>query len=224
MMETVRERGGRISHKSTPDGDVPYEMNVNYLSALAPASLPDSQRARAFLAAQSIMLALAGTPGIYYHSLIGSENWEAGVEQTGHNRTINRRKLDYETLSSELNEPDGLRYLVFEGFKEFLRARAASQAFHPSASQRVLESPAAVLAILRGERDAAGQPGEERVLCLVNVTDEPAEASFTDGDLGLGEEKGFHDLVTGDYVFPSRDDGNRVSLELEAYEVLWLRF
>jgi hypothetical protein len=62
------------------------------------------------------------------------------------------------------------------------------------------------------------------VLCLVNVGDEEAEISFTDGDLGLGEEKGFRDLVTGDYVFPSRDDGNRVSLELEPYEVLWLRF
>ncbi len=224
MIAAVKERGGRISYKSTPDGEIPYEMNVNYLSAIAPALLPDAQRASIFLAAQSIMLALAGTPGIYYHSLIGSENWEEGVDETGHNRTINRRKLEVEELSGELNEPQTLRNIVFEGYKDFLRARAASSAFHPSASQRILESPASVLAILRGEQNAAGDPGDERVLCLVNVSDAETEVSFTDGDLALGEEKGFRDLLSGDYVFPSRDNGNRVSLVLEPYETVWLRF
>jgi glucosylglycerate phosphorylase len=224
LIATVKDRGGRISYKSTPEGEVPYEMNINYLSAIAPPALPDEQRAALFLAAQSIMLALAGVPGIYYHSLIGSENWQEGVEETGHNRTINREKLDYDALSGELNEPDTLRSIVFEGLKGYLRARASSTAFHPSASQRIMETPPAVFSVLRGERDAAGAEGDERVLCLVNVSDEEAEVSFTDGELGLGEEKGFRDLVSGDYVFPSRDHGNRVSLELEPYEVLWLRF
>ncbi|MFW5685940.1 MAG: sugar phosphorylase, partial [Spirochaetota bacterium] len=187
MISAVEERGGRISYKSTPEGDAPYEMNVNYLSAIAPASLPDAQRAAMFLASQSIMLSLAGVPGIYYHSLIGSENWEAGVEQTGHNRTINRRKLRYDELSAELNDPDTLRHQVFEAFKGFLRARAGSPAFHPSASQRILRAPPQVFAVLRGERNATGDEGDERVLCLVNVSDEEAEVSYTDGDLGLGE-------------------------------------
>jgi sucrose phosphorylase len=224
MIATVEERGGRISYKSTPEGDVPYEMNVNYLSAIAPPSLPDPQRAAVFLASQSIMLSLGGVPGIYYHSLIGSENWEEGVERTGHNRTINRRKLDFDELSASLNEPDTLRNIVFEGYKGFLRARASSPAFHPSASQRILDSPRQILAVLRGERDADGEDGGERVLCLVNLSDEEAEVSYTDGELGLGEEKGFRDILSGDYVFPSRDHGNRVSLEVEPYEVLWLRY
>lgn len=229
IIETVKERGGRISYKSTPDGEVPYEMNVNYLSAIAPAALPASQRAAVFLAAQSIMLALAGTPGIYYHSLIGSENWQEGVAEIGHNRTINRRKLDYEALAAELADPETLRATVLEGFKVALRARAGSPAFHPSASQRILAAPAPVFAVLRGERDAQGREPDAstpraRVLCLVNVADEEAEVSFTDGELGLGEEKGFRELLTGDYVYPSRDDGNRVSIELEPYEVLWLAY
>lgn len=224
MIETVQQRGGRISYKSTPDGEIPYEMNVNYLSAIANEALPDEQRAAVFLAAQSIMLALAGVPGIYYHSLIGSENWQEGVEETGHNRTINRRKLDYDELSAQVNEPDSLRSIVFEGYKGYLRSRASSPAFHPSASQRIMETPPEIFSVLRGERDAAGDESDERVLCLVNVSEEEAEVSFTDADLGLGEEKGFRDLVSGDYVFPSRDHGNRVSLELEPYEVLWLRF
>lgn len=219
MMETVKERGGRISNKSTPEGDVPYEMNVNYLSAIANSALPDEQRARVFLAAQSIMLALAGVPGIYYHSLIGSENWEEGVEQTGHNRTINRRKLALEELSSELNDEGSLRNLVFEGCKTMLRARASSPAFAPSASQTILDTPAELVAILR-----AAVEEEERVLCIVNVTDREGECSFTHRELDLGEEKGFRDLLTNDYVYPSTEGGNRVALTVEPYEVMWLRY
>ena len=95
MIATVQERGGRISYKATADGKIPYEMNVNYLSAITDPALPAGQRAETFLAGQAVMLALAGVPGIYVHSLIGSENWQDGVAQTGANRTINREKLEF---------------------------------------------------------------------------------------------------------------------------------
>ena len=62
------------------------------------------------------------------------------------------------------------------------------------------------------------------MLCLVNIGSEAATASFTYGEIDLVDEKGFHDLITGDYVYPSMDDGNRISLELTPYEVLWLRY
>lgn len=219
MVDRVIERGGRVSYKATPGGEIPYEMNINYMDAITDASLPDAQRASQFLASQSVLLALAGVPGIYYHSLIGSGNWQEGVEQTGHNRTINRRKLDYDLLSEELNTEGSLRNLVFEGYKSLLRARALSPAFHPAASQRIVPAPAQLLAILRTSRDRS-----ERVLCLVNVSGEPAAASFARAEIELGDEKGFHDLITGDYVYPGVDDGNRVSLELQSFEVLWLRY
>lgn len=219
MIETVRDRGGRISYKATADGEIPYEMNINYMDAIAEAVLPDEQRARKFLASQSILLSLPGVPGIYYHSLIGSGNWTAGVEQTGHNRTINREKLDYETLSNELNTEGSRRNLVFEGYKAMLRARAISPAFHPAASGRVVVTPKELFGVLRTDRD-----GGERVLCLVNISDSAASASFTHAEIDLAGEKGFHDLITGDYVYPSIDDGARISLELDPYEVLWLKY
>ncbi|MFW6212279.1 MAG: alpha-amylase family glycosyl hydrolase [Spirochaetota bacterium] len=210
-------RGGRVSYKATPDGEIPYEMNINYLSAITLGSLPDVQRAQTFLAAQSIMLALAGVPGIYYHSLIGSENWQEGVEQTRHNRTINREKLDFDNLSGELNEPGSLRNLVFEGVKNMLRARASSKAFDPSAPQRVLSSDPRVFALLR-------MNGDERVLALVNVCDTEAEVSFTGGEIELGDERVFRELISGDMVVPTREHGNRVSLGLDPHEVLWLSY
>ena len=224
MIRTVKARGGMVGSRTTPSGEMPYELNVSYLSAIAPHALPDSRRAAMFLAAQSIKLALAGVPAIYCHSLIGSDNWIDGAVATGCNRAINRRKHDLDELSSELAETGTLRNLVFEGHKAMLRARAASPAFRPTAPQRILWTPKEVLAVLRECAAVDGASGpSERVLCLVNVSDDLATASFTDGELGLGEEKGFRDLLTGDYVFPSRDDGNRVSLELDPYEVLWLR-
>jgi glycosidase len=218
MIAAVCERGGLVSYKATGTGDIPYEMNISYLDAIAPSALPDSQRARIFLASQSIMLCLAGVPGIYYHSLIGSGNWKKGVEKTGHNRAINREKLEFESLSDALNQEDSLRHLVFEGFKGLLRARAGSPAFHPASSQRVVSTPDKILAVLR----SAPEKGEQ-VLCLVNVSSDVATTAFSLSDLGAGEEKGFRDLLSGDYVFPSYDSRDRISLELEPYEILWLR-
>jgi sucrose phosphorylase len=217
LVQSVLDRGGRVSYKATATGQIPYEMNINYLDAVAPKQLPASQRAAIFLAAQAVMLSLAGVPGIYYHSLIGSENWQEGVEETGHNRTINREKLLFSRVSDELADPESLRALVLEGYKRLLRARAGSPAFHPAASQSILESPAAVFSVIRHADD-------ENVLCLMNVSGEHQELSFLDGELGLGDERLFRDLITETLVVPSREDGNRVSLGIEPYEVLWLRY
>ncbi|TVQ25150.1 MAG: hypothetical protein EA382_07250 [Spirochaetaceae bacterium] len=171
--------------------------------AIAPAALPDSQRARVFLAAQSVALAIAGVPGVYCQSLVGSED---------------RERLDLDELSAVLNESGSLGNLVFDGYKALLRARAASDAFSPAAAQRVLSAPSSVFALVRTS------PTGGRVLCLVNVTGDEAEVSFTDGELGLGDEKVFRELVTDTFLYPSRDDGNRVSLVIDPYEVLWLAY
>lgn len=219
MASRVKERGGKINYKATATGKIPYEMNINYMDAITDPSLPEDQRARMFLASQSILLALAGVPGIYYHSLIGSENWHAGVKETGQNRTINREKLDFDKLSEELRTEGTRRNLVFEGYKTLLRARAISPAFHPSAGQKIVTTPKELFAILRTDRDE-----EERVLTVVNISNAAATASFTHGEIDLVDEKGFHDLITGDYVYPSMDAGNRISLELEPFEVLWLKY
>jgi hypothetical protein len=62
------------------------------------------------------------------------------------------------------------------------------------------------------------------VLCLVNVSDDEAEVSFTDGEIELGDERVFRELISGDMVVPTREHGNRVSLGLDPHEVLWLSY
>ena len=238
MIETVSARGGRISYKSTPDGEVPYEINVNYLSAVTDPNVPTEQRARAFLASQAIMLSMAGVPGVYVHSLLGSTNWEQGIEQTGSNRSINREKLDYDSLIDELSGEDTLRRHVFEGYRRMLQVRAAEGAFHPSADQTVLEAGRQVFALLRGSRapaggeaadeaadEAAAPSSSSAVLCLHNVSSEEAECSFRRDQLGNPEENTFRELISEDIVFPHWETGREgeFSVSLEPFEVMWLK-
>ncbi len=221
VFAAVEKRGGYISLKSTPAGDVPYELNINYFSAVSESSLPDSQRIKKFVASQSILLAMPGVPGIYVHSIIGSENWREGVEESGIKRRINRRKLDYEKAQDELSTPDTCRERIFAGFEILLMARIAEPAFHPLADSRVVPTGTEVFALLRSRRPEDG-PG--RVLCLASLSPRDADVSFAGKDLGMGDERFFVDIISGDTVYPSWDTEHKFSLALGPFEVLWLRY
>ncbi|MCC7119367.1 MAG: sugar phosphorylase [Anaerolineales bacterium] len=160
--------GGLISYKNNSDGtQSPYEMNINYFDALSNPNgneALDVQISR-FICAQAIMLSMIGVPGIYFHSLFGSRGWLDGVKQTGRNRTINREKLQWDTLQAELANPDSLRSKVFARYRQLLQARRSAPAFHPHGSQKVLELHPAVFAVQRMEPH-----GQMQALCLHNVS------------------------------------------------------
>jgi glycosidase len=155
--------GGLVSYKANADGtSSPYELNINYFDALndpnARESL-DTQIDR-FVCAHAIMLALVGVPGIYFHSLFGSRGWQAGVTQTGQNRTINREKLERAALERELSDVSSRRARVFARLAQLLRVRAAHPAFDPYGTMHVLDLHPAVFAVQRGDV----------VVCLHNVS------------------------------------------------------
>jgi glucosylglycerate phosphorylase len=160
--------GGLISYKQSIDGtQIPYELNINYFDALSDPSgnEPLALQIDRFMAAQAIMLSLRGLPGIYFHSLFGSRNWQEGVQVFGRNRLINREKLARNGLEKQLADPESLRAQVFERYRRLLVTRSNSAAFHPYGRQEILEMGSAVFAVLRSS------PGDERkVLCLQNVT------------------------------------------------------
>jgi len=223
LAQVVRDRGGRVSYKATADGEIPYELNINYLSAATNAALPDPQRAEQFLATQAVMLSLAGVPGIYVHSLIGSENWQEGVERTGANRTINRAKVDFDTVMAELSDETTLRAIVFSGYKQLLRARAGHAAFHPRSPQTVVESDDRLLVLLRGPYREDSDEQEESILTIHNVSSDVVEFRDRRDRYPWSDTGVLRDLVTDDLVYPTRE-GALFSLELEPYEVLWLKF
>jgi glucosylglycerate phosphorylase len=212
MAERALALGGRVSYRHNSDGSQSaYELNINYLDALGDPQRPDisiEEAANRFLASQAIMLALPGVPGIYFHSLFGSNGWPEGVRQTGRFRSINRQKLPVDRLESELGAAGSLRQRVFSGYRQLLAVRANSTAFHPHGRYEVLSLHPAVFAILRIAPD-----GKYAVLCLHNVSAETQtiRAEKLPADWRFQQLK---ELISGRfYLLP---------LSLPPHSVLWL--
>lgn len=138
LVARTQAHGGYISYKHLPDGSqAPYEMNINYLDALSdPAARePADVVIRRMLCAHAIQLSLAGVPGIYVHSLLGSRGDRTSAERSGIPRRINREKLEARRLENELADPGHLRHGIFQGLRTLLRERARHPAFAPSGGQ-----------------------------------------------------------------------------------------
>ena len=216
LVQQTLDHGGFISYKHDPDGSQsPYEMNISYFDALSDPQNTQAAHVQVdrFMVAQSIMLALVGVPGIYFHSLFGSRGWPEGVRRTGRNRTINRQKCLRVDLERELADPASLRHQVFARYAAMLRARASTPAFHPHGRQQVMDCGESVFGVLRLSPD-----GQNRVLGLHNVSSRPRTVTIDLAGL-FGSAKGrLRDLLTGEGFNIRRKYG----LRLSPYQILWL--
>lgn len=211
LIERVQRAGGLVSYNSNPDGSQSaYELNVNYLDALAEPERPDGAdlgKAR-FLVAQAIMLGLKGVPGIYVHSLLGSHGWPEGAERSGQKRTINRQKfagVAYLALLEELRDPATRRGRIYRQMRRLLQARAACPAFDPFGEQRVLPAHPGALVLLR-------QAGGKQALCLFNLREEALRLDLP------GLEGGWRNLLVEQGAAADLSAG----LTLRPYQVIWL--
>lgn len=206
LVENTLEHGGLVSYKQDPDGSQsPYELNINYFEALSDPNEnePLDLQIDRFMAAQAILLSLAGVPGIYFHSLFGSRGWPQGVKRTGRNRTINREKCNFQSLQHELTDSNSLRARVFARYRRCLSARNSSPAFHPHGSQKIPGLHPSVFALERTSPDE-----KTRALCLQNVSAKKIGFS-TSYETGT-------DLFTGQALQIS-------NILLEPYQILWVK-
>lgn len=158
--------GGEVSYRDAPAGPAPYELNTTWYDALNPPGTPEELGVRRLLASHAIMLALAGLPAIYVHSLFGTPNWRQGFERSGEKRKLNRRKFREVEVEAWLSDRSSRPRRILHGLKEMLELRGSRAAFHPAAGQRVLDLGRGVFAVERGG-------GAERALVVVNVTATP---------------------------------------------------
>ena len=201
MAARVKALGGFVSYKANGNGTKSaYELNINYLDALSDPTKNEREglRVRRFLTSQAIMLALRGVPGIYFHSLFGSQSWSDGIKLFGHNRVINRQKLTRKTLKAELNA--GIRKMVFDGYCQLLAKRQKEKAFNPYGKQKILDLHPAVFAV---QREFEG----EQIFCLHNVLDKIAVVEMPAGGENILTAK---PIQQGKY-------------SLSPYEVVWLK-
>jgi glycosidase len=209
LVEGVRQRGGLVSMRRKPDGtEIPYELNIAYVSAMnSPEGLSPDDHARKFLASQGLMLALRGMPGIYFHSLVGTQNYTEGVDQTSHNRTINRRKFDSNELRGILADENSVQRKIFDGYRHMLAVRIAQPAFHPDAEQTVIATDhKSIVALTRTSLD-----GNQRILVLTNVGEESVSMDLA----SIGGNEFNADLLSGKPV----ENGK---FEVAPHDIAWL--
>jgi glucosylglycerate phosphorylase len=204
LVAKVESSGGTVSYKSNRDGESSaYELNISYIDAIAAVNDPPDLQGRRFLVSQAIMLALAGIPAVYIHSLLGSRNDLEGMKQAGYPRAINRQKLRVSEVSENLLNPHSFRARIFNDYAHLIRTRRQSPCFHPKAGQRALDfNNGSVFALERTTID-----NSQSVLCLFNLTRHPQTLSL--------EILRSVDLLSDEWL------GGHVSLM--PYQVRWLQ-
>jgi sucrose phosphorylase len=214
LADRVVAHGGQVSNKTNPDGtESPYELNATLFDIL---SDPDDQtegwerKRDRFLCSQAIMMALAGVPGIYVHSLFGSHSDQPGFERSGWKRDLNHEKLSLTEVERRLADPDSEAARVFAGYRRLLAVRRSHPGLHPTAPQVILNAAPGLFALRRGPRNG------QAVVALHNVADQPVTTRVGNFDDEPG--RGIRDLISGDLLDVDQQ------ITLAPYGVLWLAY
>ena len=214
LVERTAAHGGFVSYRSNGDGtQSPYELNITWYSALNREGVgePQALQVARFLAARAVALALQGVPGIYLPTLFGAKNDTDAVLAGAEKRSINRRTFDEASLMRLLDNRQAWVSQVARGMRRLIRRRIEQPAFHPNASQRVIDAGPSVFALLRERPDA------QRLLALTNVTARDAHVRVPVEDI-VGAAL-WRDVLSGARYQSS--DGV-LAFPLRPYGVAWL--
>ena len=205
LVEGMKRNGARISTKRNSDGsDSPYEINIAYFDAMRGIhSGMDKLQNDRFICSQTIMMTMKGVPAFYIHSLLATHNYTEGVEKTGMNRTINRRKWNYDELI-KLIESETEHNFVLNRLKKLIQIRKANKSFHPNCSQQIMDVGKSIFCLSRNN-------GE--LLSISNITSKRIELNIGKTDQLVKNR--YTDLISGfDYSF-------NIS-HLDPYQTVWL--
>jgi len=151
-------------------------------------------------------------PGIYFHSLVATPNYTEGVEETGQNRTINRRKYNEDTLRDLLRKRGGHQGTVFKRYKRMLKTRTRRKAFHPDAGQLVHSGGKNLFIVQRTSLDK-----KDIVLCVYNFTKKEQVIKNPQNTPLLQNASNLYDLVSGKTL-----SSGKKGLTLQPYQAVWL--
>lgn len=212
LLSALQRFGGQVSWRALEGGEQrPYEVNIALFDALQGTLRgPDALAFSRFVCAHAIMFALEGIPGLYIHSLLGTRNDYQRVENTGHNRSINRHQWQWEMLEVELGDAESPHRQVMLALQGLLRLRGAQPAFHPNAAQFTLQLGTALFGFSRHSLER-----EQQIFCVSNISDEPQTLNLL--DLNLVEEGGWEDLISGQ-AYLDLDH----SVQLAPYQTVWI--
>jgi len=212
LVHTVENFGGKISWRTSNTGEQKaYEMNISLYDALqGTIEGKDEWNFERFICAHAIMFALEGIPGLYIHSLLGTQNDYKKLANTHHNRSINRRRWHEYDLNAALADNNLHHAKVLSTLKTLLNIRIKQPAFHPNATQFTLHLGLQLFGFWRQSQDR-----KQSIFCVTNVSDQ--EMSLPLSELNLIITESWFELISKQEVTELTQE-----LSLKPYQTVWI--
>ena len=212
LAHTMQNYGGKISWRASAHGQQkPYEINITLFDALqGTVNGPDRWQIERFICAHAIMLGMEGMPGIYIHSLLGTSNDYEKVANTGQNRSINRKRWEFDEIERLLDAPYSQHHQVLTQMSQLIRIRKAQPAFHPNATQFTLQLGNQLFGYWRQSLDRT-----QSIFCVSNISVD--EQVVLMSDINLLATEHWIDLISGEAI----EDDNGY-LRLAPYQTVWI--
>ena len=213
MIDQLQENGALLSWREHADGTrTVYEVNVSLFDAFKQSGEAVDRTLDRMILAHAILLGLEGVPAIYIHSFVATENDVSRVENTGHNRAINRHQWALDELTEQLNDVKSQHAQCLHSIKQLIDIRQRQPAFHPNATQFTLNCGRSIFGFWRQSPDRA-----QSIFCLYNVT--PTRTAIAAASLNLVGSDSWRDLISGGTVDLFSEDP---TIELAPYQAVWL--
>lgn len=217
IVSTVKEHGGLVSYRAEEDGThTPYELNCSYIDALTHPNEEQIIRVKRMLVTQATVLAMPGVPGIYFHSLVGSQNYHDGVKHTGINRTINREKYNIDWLENELSTLGSLSKTIFDSYKRMISIRINEEAFNPFGEFKFLDLDERLFII-----DRTCCKNKNRIIAINNFSNEKITVELPE-DIKLP----LCDILNSNcynFSYDNEKEKQTRTIEIEPYQIMWLK-
>ena len=213
MIDRLQENGALLSWREHADGTrTVYEVNVSLFDAFKHIGEAVDRTLDRMILAHAILLGLEGVPAIYLHSFLATNNDLSRVENTGHNRAINRHQWVLDELTGLLNDAKSQHARCLQAIKQLIDVRQGQPAFHPNATQFTLNCGRSIFGFWRQSPDRA-----QSIFCLYNVT--PTSTTIAAASLNLVGSDSWRDLIGGETVDLFSEDP---TIELVPYQAVWL--
>ena len=212
LVETIENFGGKISWRTSDKGEQkPYELNISLYDAMqGTIHGKDQWNFARFICAHAIMFALEGIPGLYIHSLLGTQNDYQKLANTLHNRSINRHRWDENALEEALSDKNLHHARVLSTLKSLLNIRIKQRAFHPNATQFTLHLGLQLFGFWRQSQDR-----KQSIFCVSNISNQPIALQLSELNLIITES--WFELISKNEITELTHE-----LILTPYQTVWI--
>jgi sucrose phosphorylase len=208
LVQSCLDHGGLVSYRAVGNSDVklPYELNCSYIDILTNPKEKQNLRIKRMILSQAVTLTMPGVPGIYFHSLVGSQSYYEAVRNTRRNRTINREKLNFDNIKEELEDENGLRYNIFKRYKQLISIRTNEKCFDPYSKFECLEVSPKIFGMKHYAKDES-----EYIITLYNFSNRSVSVDISDYS-----EDDLLEIITHKLY-------KQKKITIEPYGILWLK-